>query len=153
MGSSIRLRVIFSTIILFFGCSKSNENPTTTVWSFNGISYTAVNTGYDTVAMQGDLIGQDANENYVSIIFNSHPTSNVIFNVISNNHAMDYTGSNCKVAVGNYNSPFGYGSTGKSGETVNLTFVNGKMHAVFNNITITNLTDTTTVSGTLIQNK
>ena len=93
------------------------------------------------------LDGTDAKGNYVNIVFNSFPTTNTIYTVTNNTLGPGNSSSNCFITVGNEGWTYGYTSTGKSGETVTLTFSGSKMQASFNNITIPNGLDTTSVIG------
>ena len=145
--------IIFIVTVNLYGCTKSNTNFNLTEWVFNGTDYKAQNTGYDTLLVTGLLSGADSAGNYIDILFNSHPTANAIFTVTRDEVGVGFPSSNCSVTVGNNYLFNTYISTGKSGETVSLTIIHGKFHASFTNITITNGSDTTTLSGTVIQNK
>jgi major membrane immunogen (membrane-anchored lipoprotein) len=146
------LLIISAAVILFFGCSKSNINSNSTTWAFNGTTYTAVNTDYyDSNSNLALLGGTDARGNYINIFFNSHPTSNGVFN-LTRFDKLGYgnSKSDCAIIVGNNNSSYQYNSTGKSGETVSVTFNGGKIQATFNNITIEDAGDTTIVTGMIM---
>ena len=133
--------------------SKSNTNSNSTVWTYNGTTYKAIGTGYDSVYSMAILGGPDATGNYINIDLNSHPGVSGVFNVVSSRLDLGTGSSNCTVSVGNNNSAYGYGTVGKTGDKVNLTVSGGRYSATFSNITITNGTDTTTVSGTVAEDK
>ncbi|HSZ34000.1 MAG TPA: hypothetical protein VK772_11855 [Puia sp.] len=146
------LLLVITVVILFFGCSKSNVNGSSTTWALKGTTYTAVNTDYyDSNSNLALLGGTDAKGNYINIYFNSHPTINGVFNLTTfDKLGYGNSKSDCAIIVGNNNSSYQYNSTGKSGETVSVTFNDGKMRATFNNITIEDAGDTTIVTGVLI---
>jgi hypothetical protein len=145
------LFLMITAVILFFGCSKSNVNSNSTTWAFNGTTYTAVTTDYYNSSPDLALLGgTDAKGNYINIYFNSHPATDGIFNVTDNKLGSGDSSSYCFLIVGNNNSSYQYISTGKSGETVSLSFNSGKMQATFNNITIEDAGDTTIVSGVVM---
>jgi hypothetical protein len=149
MMKKILSLTIATTIILIFGCSKSNENITPSTWTYNDTTYMAVTIRLDSLTGMSTLGGTDAKGNYVNIIFSSFPTTNAIFNVTNNTLGPGNSSSNCFITVGNSGWVYGYTSTGKSGETVILTFNSGKMQASFNNITIANGSDTTSITGSV----
>lgn len=140
--------------IIFYGCSKSNgnSNPTSTVWTFNGNTYQAATTYYDTTGNFPTLRGRDPHGNSVYLIFNSHPSNNSTYTVVE--QVIDSPRTSPLVTISLSDSLFysNYISTGKAGDKVNVTIVNGDLHAVFSNTTITNNTEITTVTGTVIQN-
>ena len=143
---------ISAAVILILGCSKSKENITPTTWTYNDTTYTAVTIRLDGLTGMSILSGTDVRENYVNIIFSSLPTTNAILNVTNNTLGPGNSSSNCFITVGNSGWLYGYTSTGKSGETVTLTFSGNKMQASFNNITIANGSDTTSVTGSITIN-
>jgi hypothetical protein len=152
MKKKYLLLTITAAVFLFFGCSKSNENIKPTTWTYHDTTYTAVTIRLDSVVGMSTLGGTDARGNYVNIIFNSFPTTNAIFNVTNNTLGPGNSGSNCFITVGNSGWIYAYTSTGKPGNTVTLTFSGDKMQASFNNITIANGSDTTSVSGVVTIN-
>jgi hypothetical protein len=135
---------------MFVYCSKKNADSNSTTWTFNGKTYTASTAGYDSAGLSGLLDAQDAAGNGISIGFNSHPRVNGTYILSKNGLGSGFPANNCSLSVFGNNSP-NYISTGKPGDVVNVTISNGKLHATFSNITIENGTDTTTVSGTIIQ--
>ncbi len=143
---------VITAVILFFGCSKSNNvKSNSTIWAFNGTIYTAVTTDYyDSNSNLALLGGTDAKGNYIDIFFNSHPTTNGTYNLTNGKLGSGESKSNCAIMVGNNNSSYQYNSTGKSGETLSVTFNNGKIEASFNDITIEDAGDTTIVTGVVM---
>jgi hypothetical protein len=149
MRNKYLLLTIIIAVNLFFGCSKSKENITPSTWIYNDTTYTAVTIRLDSLVGISTLGGTDARGNYVNIIFNSFPTTNAIYTVTNNTLGPGNSSSNCFITVGNSGWAYGYTSTGKSGETVTLTFNGNKMQASFNNVTIANGSDTTSVTGSV----
>ena len=142
---------IAMALLVFVSCSKKNANSNSTTWTFNGKTYSASTAVYDTADVYGLLDAQDAaGNNGITIGFNSNPTVNGTYIVTKGVLGPGYPANNCALHVFG-NSSGDYISTGKPGEVVNVTISNGKIHASFSNITIADGSDTTTVSGTVIQ--
>ncbi len=138
-------------LLVFVSCSKKNVNSNSTTWTFNGNTYTAITVGYDSANEYGLLDAQDPGaNNAITIGFNSHPIVNGAYIVTKGVLGPGYPANNCALHVFGNNSG-DYLSIGKPGDVVNVTITNGKIHASFSNITIENGSDTTTVSGTIIQ--
>jgi hypothetical protein len=88
--------------------------------------------------------------NAITVGFNSHPIVSGACIVTKGVLGPGYPASNCALHVfGNIAGD--YISVGKPGDVVNVTITNGKIHASFSNITIGDGSDTTTVSGNIIQ--
>ncbi len=138
-------------LLVFVSCSKKNVNSNSTTWTFNGKEYSTTTAGYDSANVYGLLDAQDpAGNNGITIGFNSHPIVNGTYVVTPGVLGPGYPANNCALHVFS-NSSGDCLSTGKPGDVVNVTITNGKIHASFSNITIQNGSDTTTVSGTIIQ--
>lgn len=95
LTKKILLLTIITTVILFFGCSKSKENITPSTWAYNDTTCTAVTIRLDDLTGMSILGGTDTKGNYVNIIFNSLPTTNTILNVTNNKLAPGNGSSNC----------------------------------------------------------
>jgi hypothetical protein len=138
-------------LLVFVSCSKKNVNSNSSTWTFNGKTYSASTAGYDSADVYGLLDAQDpSGDNGITIGFNSLPTVNGPYIVTRGVLGPGYPANNCALHVFG-NSSGNYISIGKPGDVVNVTISNGKIHASFSNITIENGSDTTTVSGTIIQ--
>jgi hypothetical protein len=138
-------------LLVFVSCSKKNVNANSTTWTFNGKTYSASTADYDTADVYGLLNAQDpGGNNAITIGFNSNPTVNGAYVVTRGVLGPGYPANNCALHVF-ANSTGDYISIGKPGDVVNVTISNGKIHASFSDITIENGSDTTTVSGTIIQ--
>ncbi len=145
---------VFFSIAVFYSCSKSNTNtspPVTTNWTYNGITYEGVVTLYDSTTFP-ILNSKDTLGNLIYLIFNSAPTANSSYTVVENVTDSAKTNPYVTISISPATSNVNYVSIGKVGDGVHVTIVNGKLHATFSDCTITNSTDTTLVSGTLIQN-
>jgi hypothetical protein len=148
----MRNLIQLSTAIALFtlmSCSKKNANPNLSTWTFNGNTYTSTAGGYDSSGNIAGLGTDDAAGNTIGASFNFHPTKNGTY-PISSDVLSSFTPARCSISLSGYNSP-NYLSTGKTGDVVNVTIVNGKLHVSFSNITIEDGKDTTTVSGTIVQ--
>jgi hypothetical protein len=135
---------------VFSSCSKKNADSDSTVWTFNGNTYKTTNSGYDSAGAPGILEALDAAGNGISIEFNSHPKVNGTYTVTQGFLGPAYPANSCTLSAFNSSST-NYLSTGKQGDIVNVTVSNGKLQATFSNISIENVVDTTTVSGTIIE--
>jgi hypothetical protein len=140
---------------LLYGCGKSNSGssakPPTSQWSLNGVTYTGVSTGYnDTTTGLGILVTVDAKGNYLSIVFYSHPTVSGTY-VVTN--GSPYPANSVQIQMYTYSGGIGkiYGSTGKTGDQLDLTINNGKVKVSFTDITLANGSTTATGSGTAAQ--
>jgi hypothetical protein len=150
------IRLIFPVLAAislfnFYGCSKgskpSNITPASTQWTLKGTSYSGLVTTYDdTSSSAGILASADAGGDFVTVTFYSHPASNETFTVTNGSSANN---NDCLITVGNPNDV--YNSSGQNGNTVILTITGGKLKASFTNIAVTNGTNSTIVSGTVIQ--
>ncbi len=152
-------KMLFTLLIafiffIFYGCGKSNSNPnpSSTVWMFNGNTYQGVTTYYDTTGNFPTLRGRDLHGNSVYLIFNSHPSNNSIYTIVEQVIDSARTGPLVTISLSDSLFYSNYISTGKAGDKVNVTIINGDLHAVFSNTTITDNTEITTVTGTVIQN-
>ncbi len=145
---------VFFALVIFYSCSKSNTNstpPASSNWTYDGITYEGVDTRYDSSSFP-ILNSKDTLGNLIYLVFNSAPTANSSYTVVENVTDSAKTSPYVSISINPATSNVGFISTGKVGDGVHVTIVNGKMHATFSDCTITNFTETTTVSGTLIQN-
>ena len=146
--------LVFFTLIIFFSCSKSNTNtspPASTNWTYDGITYEGIITQYDSTSFP-ILNSKDTLGNLIYLVFNSAPTANSSYTVVENVSDSVKTTPYVSISISPATSNVTFISTGKVGDGVHVTIVDGKLHATFSDCTITNFTETTTVSGTLIQN-
>ncbi len=145
---------VFLMLVVFFGCSKSNTNttpPTSTNWTYDGVTYEGVLTEYDSTSFP-ILNSKDTLGNLIYLVFNSAPTANSSYTVVENVTDSVKTTPYVSISISPATSNVSFISTGKVGDGVHVTIVNGKVHATFSDCTISNFTETTLVSGTLIQN-
>jgi hypothetical protein len=145
---------VFLILVVVCGCSKSNTNtspPATSNWTYDGITYEGVVTLYDSTTFP-ILNSKDTLGNLIYLVFNSPPTANSSYAVVENVTDSAKTSPYVSISISPATSNTTYVSIGKVGDGVHVTMVNGKVHATFSDCTITNFTDTTLVSGTLIQN-
>jgi hypothetical protein len=150
----MRNPILLSTAITFFtlmSCSKNNSNPNASTWTLNGHTYTATVVGYDSSGNLGALVAYDAAGNSIGVSFIVRPNLNETYTVLNSNYGLGYSASTCTVSI--INSPTIYLSTGKTGDVVIERIDNGKLHLTFSNISVQDGKDTTTVSGTIIQDK
>jgi hypothetical protein len=141
-------------LIVFYSCSKSNTNtspPTSSNWTYDGITYEGVITQYDSTSFP-ILNSKDTLGNLIYLVFNSAPTANSSYTVVENVVDSVKTTPYVSISISPATSNVTFVSAGKVGDGVHVTIVDGKLHATFSDCTITNFTETTTVSGTLIQN-
>lgn len=145
---------VFFAIVVFYSCSKSNTNtspPASSNWTYDGNTYEGVVTLYDSTTFP-ILNSKDTLGNLIYLVFNSAPTANSSYTVVENVTDSAKTSPYVSISISPATSNVTYVSLGKVGDGVHVTIVNGKVHATFSDCTITNFTDTTLVSGTLIQN-
>ncbi len=145
---------VFFALVVFSSCSKSKTNtspPASTNWTYDGITYEGVVTLYDSTSFP-ILNSKDTLGNLIYLVFNSPPTANSSYTVVENVTDSAKTSPYVSISINPATSNVSYISTGKVGDAVDVTIVDGKLHATFSECTITNFTETTTVSGTLIQN-
>jgi hypothetical protein len=146
--------LVFFTLIISYSCSKSNTNtspPASTNWTYDGITYNGFVTQYDSTSFP-ILNSKDTLGNLIYLVFNSAPTANSSYTVVENVADSAKTSPYVSISISPATSNVSYISTGKVGDGVHVTVVDGKLHATFSDCTITNFTEVTTVSGTLIQN-
>jgi hypothetical protein len=157
MKKIIQAAAIVLIALAICGCSKSSGSASSTTngpsqWTLKGTTYTGLVTGYnDTSSGLGILVSAAAAGNTLSIIFYSHPAANGAFMVT--NGGVTAPGTQCMIQVGVYNNNTYdiFTSTGKTGDQVNLTISGGKIKVSFTNITVSDNTTTSTVSGNLTQ--
>jgi len=145
---------LFFALVIFNSCSKSNTNttpPASSNWTYDGITYVGVLTQYDSTSFP-ILNSKDTLGNLIFLVFNSAPTANSSYTVVENVTDSAKTSPYVSISISPATSNVSFIATGKVGDGVHVTIVNGKLHATFSECTITNFTETTTVSGTLIQN-
>jgi N-acetylglutamate synthase/N-acetylornithine aminotransferase len=143
----------FSALVVFYSCSKSNTNtspPASTNWTYDGITYEGYITQYDSASFP-ILNSKDTLGNLIYLVFNSAPTANSSYTVVETVTDSVKTSPYVSISINPATSNVSFISTGKVGDAVDITIVDGKLHATFSDCTITNFTETTTVSGTLIQ--
>ena len=154
----LRLTLLTAFVFtIFYGCSKNNNknnsSPTSTQWSYNDTTYFGVSTFYDTTGRLLILESEDAKGNKIMLQFNSRPTENSTYKAVEN--VFDSVSTNPYVSIfiflNSAPSDTNYVSSGKPGDIVNTTIIDGKLHAVFSNITISDFVDYQTTSGTIIQ--
>lgn len=142
-----------SELLTFVSCTKGNAVPISTTWAFNGMAFKTAITVYDSGGSALSLLSAvDSLGNGIAIEFNSHPRINGTYMPTYYYFGTGFPTNNCMLSVLKIPLPTYY-STGKQGDTINLTISGGKLQATFSNITIGNGTDTTTVSGTIVQTK
>jgi hypothetical protein len=150
MKKLLLLILTIVTTILFYNCKKSETpTPTSSQWTFKGITYKGLITGYDdtTSISFAHIVSVDAASNSLSVNFYSHPVGNSDYTVINNSTLNTDTDCLVQVVVNNVS----YTSTGIGGGKVSVTISAGKLTATFNNIPVANGSTTLNVSGTLIQ--
>jgi hypothetical protein len=149
---TLLIAFVFTT---FYGCSKNNNknnsNPTSTQWTYNDTTYFGVSTFYDTTGKFLILESKDAQGNKILLEFNSRPTENSIYKAVENVYDSFSTNPYVSIYISSANLDTSYVSSGKQGDIVNTTIIDGKLHAVFSNIIISNFIDYETASGTVIQ--
>jgi hypothetical protein len=141
-------------LIVFYSCSKSNTNtspPASTNWTYDGITYEGFITQYDSSSFP-ILFSKDTLGDLISLVFNTVPTANSSYTLVENVTDSAKTSPYATISISPATSNVNFVSTGNVGDGVHVTIVDGKLHATFSDCTITNFTETTTVSGTLIQN-
>jgi hypothetical protein len=154
----LRLTLLIAFVLtMFYGCSKNNNknnsSPTSTQWTYNDTTYFGVSTFYDTTGKPLTLESEDDKGNKILLQFNSRPTENSTYKAVEN--VYDSVSTNPYVSIYIYKnsapSDTTYESSGKPGDVVNTTIIDGKLHAVFSNITISAFSNYETASGTVIQ--
>ena len=148
--------LLIIALFLISGCSKnnskSNTNPTTSEWTYHDTTFKGLVTGYDSLSAYPILSSRDSSGDMIYLVFNTRPTQNSTFIVAQN--VADSSNVNPYVTISiSTSSGLTYNSTGKTGDKLNATIVNGKLQATFSNITILSTADITTLSGTIIQNE
>ncbi len=154
----LRLTLLTAFVFtIFYGCSKNNNknnsSPTSTQWTYNDTTYFGVSTFYDTTGRLLILESEDDKGNKIMLQFNSRPTENSTYKAVEN--VFDSVSTNPYVSIfiflNSAPSDTNYVSSGKPRDIVNTTIIDGKLHAVFSNITISDFVDYQTTSGTIIQ--
>jgi hypothetical protein len=144
-------------LLLLSGCSKnnskSNTNPATSEWSYHDTTFKGLVTGYDSLSAYPILSSRDSSGDMIYLVFNTRPTQNSTFTVVQNVADSSNVNPYVTISISYATSNLTYNSTGKAGDKLNATFVNGKLQATFSDITILSTADITTLSGTIIQNE
>jgi hypothetical protein len=139
--------------IIFYGCSKSNNNnanPTSTQWTVDDTTYKPASTFYDTAGTFPEMRSRDSLLNEIYVMFNSHPTANSTYSLVENVFDSTSTNAYASIYITLSKSNTTYVSSG-IGDKLTATIVNGKLQAVFSNITISNFVNYKKASGTVIQ--
>ncbi len=144
-----------ATIMVSTSCSKNNSkkntNPTSSEWTYHDTTFKGLVTGYDSLSAYPILSSRDSLGNMIYLLFNSRPTANGTFTVVQNVEDSSNVNAYVSISISSSASSLIYNSTGKPGDVMHVTFVNGKLQATFSNITILSTLDITTVSGTLLE--
>ena len=152
MRKPLFIFLVSFVVLIFNSCSKSNTTspPASTNWTYDGVTYEGVITQYDSSTFP-ILNSKDTLGNLIYLVFNSAPTANSSYTVVENVVDSVKTTPYVSITISPATSNVSYVSTGNVGDGVHVTIVNGKLHATFSDCTITNFTEVTTISGTLIQ--
>jgi hypothetical protein len=152
--------------ISFNACKKdedgtddgSNPTPVENSWEVAGTTYTA-NTAVGSIwdSENSALVSASTNNSIIGIVFKSKPTSAGNF-VVKDGLATepaDLAPNECTVTILVPTAPNLYASTGKSGNTVAVTLVGGKLRVAFNGVEMQYLDGsdikTTTAKGLLLE--
>jgi hypothetical protein len=139
-------------ILLTFasGCNKSNnKTPASSEWTFLGTTFKGYTTNYDSISRS--ILSQDSLGNKIDILFTLPPKVNSQYVAISDWADSVNKGYYATIAIRQANSIYNYVSTGKAGDILNVTIIDKKVQVTFSNSTVSDISDTTTTSGTLIQ--
>lgn len=142
-------------IASFLSCKKDSDStpaiPSIGTWTLNSTSYTGVSSQY----FLSSFLALDTKNNTLSIDFNG-AFYNASKKPISGSYTvLKYGGTatsanQCVISAGNQSSTTPFRSTGKSGDVVTISVSStGKLSASFANITVSDGTTTTTVSGSI----
>jgi hypothetical protein len=133
----------------FFGCKKTSNAPTASQWTIMGTTYKGDTTYNYQDSTSQDILSNAGSGNGIGIPFASKPVANGTYDVIGASSGLPNLSPNqCQlfVSIGtNYYHSF------EARGTVMVTVVNGKLNLQFSNVPVTDITDTTTVSGYLIE--
>ena len=149
--------LIVIALFLLNSCSKNNSKsnaiPTTSEWTYHDTTFQGLATGYDSLSAHPILSSRDSLGNMIYLIFNARPGTNSTFTVVQNVADSANINPYVTIVISSSISNLSYNSTGKAGDKLTATIINGKLQATFSDITILSTADIITVSGTIIQNQ
>lgn len=156
MTRNLILVLTATFLMIIYSCKKSTPSAPDAIvnqFTFKGTTYkgTGAEFIYDGTFSTYKLAIIDSVYNYIYLAFKTIPTVNKVYTLSQYLSPLDP--SACFIKVIPAAPSLNYNSTGLAGNTVNVTISGGKVVASFSNVSVSDGTTTTTVSGTLTQTK